>query len=83
MVYPALVMGLAVGGGQVRLAMQRLVVGREYRVMRSEGLGSWTEAGRFTVTAEPWPASGRVDREWSEAAVVPGRRFYRLEWDEP
>ena len=81
--YPAPVVGLAFAAGQVRLGMSGLVVGCEYRVMRSESLMSWDEAARFTVTEDPWPASGRVDREWSAAAVLPGRRFYRLEWDVP
>ena len=81
--YPAPVVGLTVGAGQVRLGLVGLVVGREYRVMRSEDLSGWDEVDRFTVTEDPWPASGRVDREWSEAVVLPGRRFYKLEWDEP
>ena len=81
--YPAPVVGLTVEAGQVRLGLAGLVVGREYRVMRSESLLSWDEVARFTVVEDPWPASGRVDREWSEAAVLPGRRFYRLEWTEP
>ena len=82
-IYPAPVVGLTVEAGQVRLGLGGLVVGREYRVMRSESLLSWDEADRFTVVEDPMPASGRVDREWSEAAVLPGRRFYKLEWDEP
>ena len=81
--YPAPVVGLALEGGQVRLGLAGLVVGREYRVMRSGDLSAWDEAARFTVTEDPMPPSGRVDREWSEAAALPGRRFYKLEWDEP
>jgi hypothetical protein len=81
--YPAPEVGLTIAAGQVRLGLAGLVVGREYRVMRSVDLVGWAEAARFTVTEDPWPASGRVDREWSEAAVLPGRRFYRIEWEEP
>ena len=81
--YPAPVVGLTLAAEQVRLGLAGLVVGREYRVMRSEDLSGWEEADRFTVVEGPMPASGRVDREWSEAAVLPGRRFYKLEWDEP
>ena len=51
-------------------------------MLRSGDLGTWEEADRFTVTLDPWPASGRVDRDWSEP-VVAGRRYYRLAWDEP
>ena len=82
-IYPAPEVGLTLAAGQARLGLGGLVVGREYRAMRSADLTVWEEAARFTVTEDPWPASGRVDREWREAAVVPGRRFYRLEWDEP
>ena len=81
--YPAPDVGLSVAAEQVRLGLAGLVVGREYRVMRSVDLSGWDEVDRFTVVEDPWPASGRVDREWSEAAVLPGRRYYRLEWDEP
>ena len=80
--YPAPDVGLSVAAEQVRLGLAGLVVGREYRVMRSVDLSGWDEVDRFTVTEDPWPASGRVDRVWSEA-ILPGRRFYKLEWDEP
>jgi hypothetical protein len=46
-------------------------------------LAEWEEAARITVPADPWPESGRGDRTWIEAAVLPGRRFHRLEWEEP
>ena len=82
-IYPAPVVGLSLAAEQVRMGLGGLVVGREYRVMRSEDLSGWNEVDRFTVVEDPMPASGRVDREWSEAAVLPGRRFYKLEWDEP
>ena len=81
-IYPAPDVGLSVAAEQVRLGLAGLVVGREYRVMRSVDLSGWDEVDRFTVTEDPWPASGRVDRVWSEA-ILPGRRFYKLVWDEP
>jgi hypothetical protein len=62
-----------VGPTSAILAFSNLVIGREYRIMRSTSLASWVEAYRFTATT---PVSS-----WSEALGTGGRQFYRLEWN--
>ena len=59
---------------QAHLDLSNLLSGREYRIMQSSTLLTWTEAYRFTATD---PTSS-----WSDAFSPDGQRFYRLEWNE-
>ena len=46
---------------------------RRYRMQRSSGLAGWANAG-----AEITPASDHASYEWTDAALLPGRSFYRV-----
>jgi hypothetical protein len=67
-------LALDVTAGSAHLSLSKLLLRREYRIMRAPTLSGWQEAHRFTATAATF--------SWNEAISTQGPMFYRLEWNE-